>query len=87
MSLKEKIEAVLKNNQAISTLNQDHKVSNQELNAPNEYIRRQLGDFVKQKQKVLASPTGSIRCKEDEAATNLVISSIEGEPLMRGRRE
>ena len=47
MSLEEKIEAVLKNNQAIAISNQEVKDSNHECKAQNEYLRRQLGDFIK----------------------------------------
>jgi len=50
-------------------------------------LRRQLGDFMKQKQKVLASPTSSIHGEEDEAVSNVMSSSSKGEPLRRGRRE
>ena len=49
MNLKEKTGAILKNNQAIWSLNQAHKDSNQELQAQNEYLRRQFADFMKRK--------------------------------------
>ena len=45
VSLEEKLDVVLKSNHEISS-------SNQELKAQNEYLRKQLGTFPKQKQKV-----------------------------------
>ena len=75
MSLEEKIEVVLKNNHTISISKQKVKDSNHKLKAQNEYLRRQLGDFTKQKQKVLASPTSSNHGEEDVAVSNLMSSS------------
>ena len=48
----------MNNDQAIST-------SNQELKVQNEYLRKQFGDFVKQKQMMYAEPTRSEHGKEN----------------------
>ena len=52
LSVEEKLDAVLKCNQDITSSNQELKSSNQELRAQNEYLRNQLGAFLKQKQKM-----------------------------------
>jgi len=50
-------------------------------------MRRQLGELMKQKQKMHASPIGSDHGKQDEVATNSLSSSSEEEPFRRVRRE
>ena len=45
LSLEEKLDAALKENHEITS-------SNQELKAQNEYLQKQLGIFLKQKQKM-----------------------------------
>jgi len=45
VSLEQKLDAVLKSNHEITS-------ANQELKAQNEYLRKQLGTFLKQKQKL-----------------------------------
>ena len=87
MSWEEKVEDVLRNNQAILASNQGLKDSNQELKAQNEYLRRKLSDLMKQKEKMHASPTGSVHSEEDEAASNPLSSSSKKEPMRRTRRE
>jgi len=51
-SLEEKLDAILTSNPEITFSNQEFKSSNQELQAQNEYLRKQLGIFLKQKQKL-----------------------------------
>ena len=52
LSIEEKLDAILKSNHEITSSNQELKSSNQELKAQNEYLRKQLGTFLKQKQKL-----------------------------------
>jgi len=52
LSLEEKLDAVLKSNHKITS-------SNQELKAQNEYQHKQLGTFLKQKQKLIKEPSYS----------------------------
>jgi len=84
MSIEQKLDAVLKNNHDITISNKELKSSNEELRAENEYLRKQLGTFLKQKQKVNEEPTwfGYI---EEEEASNPLCSSTEDEPARRER--
>ena len=59
MTFEEKFEALVKNYQAVSS-------SKAELEKQNEDLWKQLGNDMKQKQKTLKSPIGSIH-DEDEA--------------------
>jgi len=59
MSLEQKFEALMKTYQSISS-------SNQELKNQNEYLRRKLGEALKQKKKLLnlqLSPTKEMKVK------------------------
>ena len=80
MSLEEKFEAFIKSCKSISSLNQ-------ELKNKNEYLRRQLGEAMKQKQKALDSPLESGQGDESEAESHNPESTIEGDVLRRQRRE
>ena len=80
MSLEERLEVLSKQMQEMS-------VSNQELKAQNEYLRKQLGSHMKQKQK-LQEP--SIRIGMDygheEEASNALSFSEEDVPFKRTQR-
>ena len=80
MSAEEKLEVLSKQLQEMS-------VSNQELKAKNEYLRKQLGNNMKQKQK-LQEP--SIRIGTDygheEEASNALSDSEEDVPFGRTQR-
>jgi len=85
ISLEEKFEAVMKNIYAISA-------SNQELNAQNKYLRKQLGDFMKQKQKMYTEPTRTKPTRSEhgegeQAACNPLSSSSKDEAIRRLRIE
>ena len=70
----------MNNDQAIST-------SNQEPKAQNGHLRKQFGDFMKQKQKIYAKPTRSEHGEEEQAASNPLSSSSRDEPVRRMRIE
>ena len=44
----------------MTSTNEELKNQEEELESQNEYLRKQLGSKMKQKQKVLESPPGSI---------------------------
>ena len=56
LSLEEKLDAILKSNHDVTSSNQELKSSNKELKAQNEYLHKQLGTFLKQKQKMCEEP-------------------------------
>jgi len=82
MTLKENFETLLKNFKAVTSFNVELKSHTEKLEKQNEYLRKQVGNDMKQKQKALESPTASVH--GDEEASNLVNSSSE-EPLRRIR--
>ena len=50
-------------------------------------MRKQLGEFMKQKQKMHASPNSSTQGEEEEATSDPLSSSSEGEPFREERKE
>jgi len=87
LSIEEKLDAVLKSNHEITSSNQELKSSNQELKAQNEYLRKQLGTFLKQKQKLNEEPSYSApQGREQVFSHNLECLSDE-EPLRRPRSD
>ena len=59
MSLEEKIEALTISYQTTAQTNAELVQRLQELDHQNEYLRKQLKQSMKQKQRILESPTGS----------------------------
>ena len=59
MSLEEKIEALTISYQSTAKTNAELTQRLQELDNQNEYLRKQLKQAMKQKQRILKSPTGS----------------------------
>ena len=80
MSVEERLEVLSKQMQEMS-------VSNQELKAQNEYLRRQLGINMKQKQK-LQEPSIPIGTDygHEEKASNALSDSEEDVPFRRTQR-
>ena len=52
MSLEERFEALMKHNEFLASKIREDSQRNQEAQAQNEYLRKQLGSFMKQKQKM-----------------------------------
>ena len=52
MSLEERFEALMKKNEFLAIKIREDSQRNQEAQAQNEYLRKQLGSFLKQKQKL-----------------------------------
>ena len=69
----------MKNYQAVTSTELKNK--KEELKSQNEYLRKQLRNDIKLKQKALESPFGFVH--NDEEASNLLSSSSEEEPLRR----
>ena len=67
LSIEQKLDAVLKNNHEITC-------SNQELKAQNEYLRRQLGTFLKQKKKLNEEPSYSAAPQGEEQVFSLTLN-------------
>jgi len=59
MSLEEKIQALTISYQTTAQTNAELTQRLQELDHQNEYLRKQLKQSMKQKQRILESPTGS----------------------------
>ena len=87
MSMEENLVAILKNNHEITSSNQELKSSNQELKAQNEYLRKQLGTFLKQKQKLNEEPSYSAPHNQEQAFSHNLESSSDEEPKRRPRPE
>jgi len=84
LSIEEKLDAVLKGNHDISVSIQELKSSNKQLKAQNEYLRKELGTFLKLKQKINKEPT-RFDAREEAEASNPMSSSSEDEPPGRTR--
>ena len=80
MSLEEKFEVLMRSYQPISS-------SDQELKNQNEYLRRQRGEAIKQKQKPLDSPPESSQGGESKAESHNLESTSEGDAPRRPRHE
>jgi len=85
MTLEERFEAIMKNCEHLQARNEE--MANQ-----NEYLRRQLGDSLRQKRRELRSsscsrPPGSIRGEEEGEGPLSGDSQGEGDSLRHPRRE
>jgi len=87
LSIEEKLVAVLKSNHEITSSNQELKSSNQELKTQNEYLCKQLGTFLKQKQKLNEEPPYSAPQSREQAFSHNLESSSDEEPMRRPRPE
>ena len=84
MSLEEKFETLLKNYEAM-------RLQNEEIKGQNEYLKKQLGESLKQKRKEVRSsrssnPSGSDQDGVDYGEYNHLNSSSDEEPIRRPRR-
>ena len=78
MTLEEKSYLLMQSYQTISYFNQELKDTNQEYRNQNEYLKRQVGEAMQQKKKVLAGSTGTVRGDADEEASNPLGSLSKG---------
>jgi len=79
MTLEERFEALMKQNEFLSTKIQEDSQKNQETQAQNEYLRKQLGSILKQKQKLNEDTFQSKPRRHEEAFSHEVDSSSEEE--------
>jgi len=84
MSIEEKYDALLKSYQSVSSAKQEYEQTIQELRGQNEYLRKQLADSMKMKQKVQQSYSVH---EESEAESNPIESESEEEAIRRPRRD
>jgi len=85
MTLEEHFEALMKNCEHL-------QARNEEMANDNEYLRRQLGDSLRQKSRELRSssssrPPGSVRVEEEEEEPHSGASPSEEDPPRHPRRE
>jgi len=94
ISLDEKFEAGMKNSQSLSPQTEllmrklnEGAPCDQELQAKNEYLRKQLGAVLKQKLKVNEEPLQSKPRTHEQVYSHNVDSSSKDEPLRMARPE
>ena len=88
MSLEEKIEALTISYQSTAKTNAELTQRLQELDNQNEYLRKQLKQSMKQKQRILESPTGSTpEDFEEDCESQHSGFEQEEEPRRTPRRE
>ena len=84
MSVEEKFEVLMRQNEIM--MRKIHE-GNQETQAQNEYLRRQLGSFLKQKQKVNEETLQSEPRRQEQVYSHDIDSSTKDEPLRLARPE
>ena len=87
MSLEERFEALMKQNEFLASKIREESQRNQEAQAQNEYLREQLGSFMKQKQRMNEETLQSEpRAREQVYSHDVDSSSEEEMPRMaRGK--
>jgi len=68
VSLKEKVEALTISYQTVTQANSEMDWRLKEVTQQNEYLRKQLGNSLKQKQQILDSPSGLVPDEVNEEA-------------------
>jgi len=86
MTLEERFEALIKQNEFLSKKIQEDAQKNQETQAQNEYLRKQLGSVLKQKQRLNEDTIQSEPRMHEQVFSHGVGSSSE-EELTRMTRE
>jgi len=85
LSLEERFEALTKRNEILmETLSQKAQCE-QETKAQNEYLRKQLGAFLKQKQQANEEPLQSNSKRQEQVFSHNLDSFSEDEPLRMAR--
>ena len=87
MTLEERFEALMKQNEFLSKKIQEDAQKNQETQAQNEYLRKQLGYVLKQKQKLNEDTLQSEPRRHEQVFIHEVGSSSEEEPTRMMREE
>ena len=87
MSLEERFEALMKQNEFLVSKVREDSQKEQETRAQNEYLRKQLGSFLKQKQRMNEETLQSEPRRYEQVQSHDVGSSSEEEVPRRPRRE
>ena len=87
MSLEEKFDALIRQNEMLMKKINEDTQRDQETKAQNEYLRKQLGAFLKQKQKVNEEPLQSEPRRQEQVFSHNLDSFYEDEPLRMARLE
>jgi len=86
MSLEEKFESLMKQNEFLANQVREDSQRNRESQAQNEYLRKQLGSFLKQKQRINEeideTRQSEPRVREQVQSHDVDSSSEEEEPRM-----
>ena len=80
MTLEERFEALMKQNEFLSRKIQEDSQKTQGTQAQNEYLRKQLGSVLKQKQKLNEDTFQSEPRRREQVFSHEVDSSSEEEP-------
>jgi len=86
-SLEEKFCALTRQNEMLLKKIHEDSQYNQETKVQNEYLRKQLGEFLKQKQKINEEPLQSEPRKQEQVFSQNLDTSSEDEPLRMARPE
>jgi len=70
MSLEEKVEALAISYQTVTQANSEMAQRLKEVTPQNDYLQKQLGNSLKQKQQILESPSGSVLDEVNEEAVS-----------------
>ena len=87
MSLEERFEALMKQNEFLASKIQEDSQRNPEAQAQNDYLWKQLGSFLKQKQKLKKETFQSEPRAREQVYSHDVDSSSEEEVLRLARGE
>ena len=85
MSLEEKFDALLRQNEMLMKKINEDTQCDQETKGQNEYLRKQHGVFFKQKQKVNEEPLKSEVRRQEQVFSHNTDSSGEDEPVRMTR--
>jgi len=85
MTLEERFEALMKQNEFLASKIREDSQRHQEAQAQNEYLRKQLGSVLKQKQKLNEDTLQSEPRVREQVFSHEVESSSEEEPIRMAR--
>jgi len=83
VSLEERFDALMRQNELLLRKISEGTQHNQETQAQNKYLRKQLGSFFKQKQQVNEEPLQSNHKRQEQVSSHTLDSSSEDEPSTR----
>jgi len=87
MTLEERFEALMKQTEILVSKSREYSQRNQEIRAQNEYLQKQLGAFLKQKQQANEEPLHSASKRQEQVFSHTLDSSSEDQPLRMTRQD